>query len=289
MFTRVLIGYDGSSASRAALRLADAVAEPDAVLIVAHVALDGPGPDDGEHERRRIHDDDALQTADELLADRNDVELAAPSGSSVASVLHRTARELLCDLLVVGGSRHHGAGRVALGSNAEAVLHDTPCAVLVATGEEHRLVERIGVGFDGTPAAQVAVERTAALARELHAELTVLGVIDTRHPYPTFGTEGGYGDVRVRALARMTELMDAVDGPGRARRQLHEGDPVHQLVALGRESDLLVVGSRRSGPLLRLLLGSVSSAVVRRATCPVLILPAGELLPPERKVPRADV
>jgi nucleotide-binding universal stress UspA family protein len=54
-----------------------------------------------------------------------------------------------------------------------------------------------------------------------------------------------------------------------------EGDPVERLTAASTDLDLLVVGSRRYGPIRRVLLGGVSVALVDRAHCPVLIVPRG--------------
>ena len=41
------------------------------------------------------------------------------------------------------------------------------------------------------------------------------------------------------------------------------------------EVDLLVCGSRGRGPLGRVVLGSVSAGVLRKARCPVLVVPRG--------------
>lgn len=275
MYSRILIGFDGSPQSLDALRTADALAGPDATLIVAHVAPHSYAAADPVYEQRRVAGDEQLARARALLPGRPDVELVAPAGRTVAAALHQTAEQTLCDLIVVGSSRRHGAGRVLLGSNAEAALHDAPCAVLVASERPRGAIERIGVGFDGTPLGHQTVHRAGRLAGQLGATLTILGVVDTRHPQPTFGIESGYEDVRqrTRELLGQAEAEAAAAGAPRVRRQLQEGDPVHQLLGLGRESDLLVVGSRRNGPLLRIVLGSVSAAVVRRATCAVLVLP----------------
>ncbi|MGH2986310.1 MAG: universal stress protein [Solirubrobacterales bacterium] len=52
-----------------------------------------------------------------------------------------------------------------------------------------------------------------------------------------------------------------------------EGDPAEVLAARSRELDLLVVGSRGYGPVRQVLIGGVSGELMRRAACPVLIVP----------------
>lgn len=51
------------------------------------------------------------------------------------------------------------------------------------------------------------------------------------------------------------------------------GTPGGELVSLGDELDLLVVGSRGHGPLRRLILGSTSLQLTREARCPLVIVP----------------
>jgi nucleotide-binding universal stress UspA family protein len=53
------------------------------------------------------------------------------------------------------------------------------------------------------------------------------------------------------------------------------GDPAEVLVDLSRHIDLLVCGSRGSGPVRGVLLGSVSRRIVREVHCPVTVLPRG--------------
>ena len=56
--------------------------------------------------------------------------------------------------------------------------------------------------------------------------------------------------------------------------ELHEaqGDPGVVIVQAGKDADLIIVGSRGLNPVQRMLLGSVSSKVVHRATCDVLVV-----------------
>ena len=51
-----------------------------------------------------------------------------------------------------------------------------------------------------------------------------------------------------------------------------QGDPGDVVVEVAKGADLAVVGSRGLNPLQRLLLGSVSSKVVHRAECDVLVV-----------------
>jgi nucleotide-binding universal stress UspA family protein len=52
-----------------------------------------------------------------------------------------------------------------------------------------------------------------------------------------------------------------------------EGHAAQVLVDLGRDADLLVVGTRGRGGFAGLLLGSVSQRCAERAPCPVVVVP----------------
>ena len=53
------------------------------------------------------------------------------------------------------------------------------------------------------------------------------------------------------------------------------GSPADALTALSGRVDLLVCGSRAYGPARHVLLGSVTHAVIRDASCPVIVVPRG--------------
>jgi nucleotide-binding universal stress UspA family protein len=67
-------------------------------------------------------------------------------------------------------------------------------------------------------------------------------------------------------------LPDGVQATG----ELRYGEVVDELSMVAeRGVDLLVCGSRGYGPVRRVLLGTVSSALVRQASVPVLVVPRG--------------
>lgn len=282
-FRRVVVGIDGTSESLAGLELALQATASDATITVAGVAVlptsvgMAGGIDDVTYVRTDA--ERSLLGARDILAGRDDVSFVTPAATGVANGLHDLATEENADLIVVGASRHHGLSEVVLGSNAEATLHGAPCAVLVGPAGNAPGLGRIGVAFDGLPAGRRALKAAGALAAEVHASLEVLAVLDTHHPYAMYGTAGGYGDPRPDARDLLSTEVAEVQGVLAVDPRLQSGDPAHEILELGREVDLLVLGSRKHGAILRLLLGSVSSKVVRRASCGVLVVPDSDAVP----------
>jgi len=115
---------------------------------------------------------------------------------------------------------------------------------------------RIIVGYDGSDVSRRALDAAADLA--------------------------GYGSMISVVTVRNGEIGPEVARGAREHLHLrhveaayHEpvGEPAEQLVETAEnvEADLIVVGRRNRSPL-RALLGSVSSRVVRRAPCDVLVV-----------------
>lgn len=76
---------------------------------------------------------------------------------------------------------------------------------------------------------------------------------------------------RAAELPRLTEFVRPYDVGCR----IVDGPPVEGLVAASRHADLLVVGRHGRGAIARVLMGSTSHAVVRRAACAVAVIPGG--------------
>lgn len=68
-----------------------------------------------------------------------------------------------------------------------------------------------------------------------------------------------------------------------------EGSPADGILDEARHcaAELIVLGSHGHGALYHLLLGSVSTAVVRRAGCPVLVVPVRAKVAPAQSPPAA--
>jgi nucleotide-binding universal stress UspA family protein len=62
---------------------------------------------------------------------------------------------------------------------------------------------------------------------------------------------------------------------------VREGSASRELVALSKDADLLIVGSRGHGGFTGLLLGSVSSVCAEYSSCPTLVMHGERLFGPE--------
>lgn len=138
--------------------------------------------------------------------------------------------------------------------------------------------------IDFSPLSKRVVEIAAELAERAAAPLVVL---HAAAPEPDFvGYEVGpqhVRDMRAGELrkehAELLEIGEALRARGLAVRvQLHAGPTVETIVESAKHADaeLIVVGAHRHGRTHRLLLGSVSEGLLRKAPCPVLVVPPDE-------------
>jgi nucleotide-binding universal stress UspA family protein len=169
------------------------------------------------------------------------------------------------------------------GGTAERLLSGSPVPVAVApNGYAEREAARavVGVGFDNSPEAEQAVRWAAGLATESGGSLQVFSV----HAPIAFGSVAAGGAFGTRTVnqvlgkelqAESEQLTEALSPELSVESRLLKGDPATLLVEHSQELDLLVLGSRGYGPIKSVLLGSVSSYVLRNAHCPVLVVPRG--------------
>jgi nucleotide-binding universal stress UspA family protein len=147
-------------------------------------------------------------------------------------------------------------------------------------GQMRGHIRTIGVGFDGSPESEAALVAAVEACRRLGANLRVIRAFDPDSVTPAFMDGPGYISAR-ESLERMArEGLDAavagLPADVAAEGLMRAGSPADVLAAESADLDLLMLGSRGYGPLRAVLLRGVSAAVVRKAHCPVVVLPHGE-------------
>ena len=122
----------------------------------------------------------------------------------------------------------------------------------------------------------------AALARHYDASLHLL------HVDPPMPVMAPYGEIPVdaRLFEEQREVAEAelVKAGERARAggltvetTMKGGHPAREILALAdrAQADMLVIGTHGRGGVEHLLLGSVAEKIMRKAACPVLVVPPG--------------
>ncbi|MEZ4226435.1 MAG: universal stress protein [Polyangiaceae bacterium] len=145
---------------------------------------------------------------------------------------------------------------------------------------------KILVPVDGSDCSRNALAVAGAWAKRMGAELWVLHAYHVPHYIqPSLLIWMGTGPrplwelAEEQAAKELDELLAtsqaAVDS---AHRHLVHGDPSTAILALveREKHDLIIMGTHGRSGAKRLALGSVAERVVRRAPCPVLVIPTHE-------------
>lgn len=274
--SRIVVGVDGSVAAQEALRWAAEEAERrGATLRLVH-AFVWPlfrvpvGPSEVAPGLRAA--------AEHLIAES--VEMAtklAPEISIESAVVDGFPFPVLADEsrqadLVVVGSRGLGATLTMLvGSTVVDLVAHAHCPVIVVrAGHPGRAHGHVVAGFDGSRGAAEAVRFAIDYARRCDLDVQIVTVADRRTDDATNRNIVPAADL---AASAALALDGSRHGVFTSSRVLH-GHPAAELIRLSTGADLVVVGSRGRGGFRRMLVGSVSQAVLQHAECPVAVIPS---------------
>jgi nucleotide-binding universal stress UspA family protein len=294
---RVLWAVDGSSASESAIPLLKQAVLPITqtltVLTVApHSMISGARPDPaflkGVTPAARRHAlVEAEQTAQTVAThlDPQGVAVQAVSrwGNPIEEIL-QASRSTKADLVVLGAKGHSNLGLILVGSVAQGVVQHATRPVLITRPGATR-IDRIVIGYDGSPPARRAIDFVGRLAFPSSVEFVLVWVVE---PFAVpAGTPIAYRKMAIEEAHRINErhhrtaeksiAAAAANLLARGRRvstHVLSGPAAPELEALaGRtESDLVVVGSRKPAPARHYLLGSTAEKLVRHSKTSVLVV-----------------
>jgi nucleotide-binding universal stress UspA family protein len=225
--------------------------------------------------------EDALVLAKRVVArDGGELNVVHVEKGSPADTFQALAERGEADLVVLGSTHHAHVGSVSPGSVAEQLLHGARCRLLIAprgyakvdhSGDRLRV---LAVGYDGMAESQAALDEGATLARKFGGSMKVVGVTTPVPPMGAAAAAQAGGEAGPEFQTRLRDAVAELPPEVRALPVFEKGDPVQKLLEMTEFGiDLLVLGSRGFGPVMRLLIGSVSSRVIRAAKCPVMVVP----------------
>jgi len=139
------------------------------------------------------------------------------------------------------------------------------------------MFKKILVAVDGNDPASRAVDLAVEFVEQVGAKIGVLHVVDSSRAYmPDLGLSDDttMAELRRHAVGVLAEACERIPAVLKPLQLLAEGDPAETIITTAREwkADLIVVGNDSRGRLAHFLLGSTADSVVRRASCPVMVV-----------------
>ena len=283
---RTLLAVDGSDNANEAVRLLQYLSTDH--LVVLH-AMNVPRPAYPmmipEVSAELYHDVERSMRADaERLLDRTVSLLPFHTGpvkkvievGSPADVILTTVEQEKIELIVMGA---RGVGPIKerlFGSVSHRILTGAPCAKLIVS-RPLRTIQKVLL-----PLRSASDTKDAIRFLELHpfrqpVELSLLSVLPPIHPNWGLGAlaaESLQGRERQNAQLFLESTAKQLKRMGYSvRTEVLIGTPAEAILeqAQGQRADLILMGSRRRHGVVRLMLGSVSHALLHSAPCPVLV------------------
>lgn len=277
----ILVAYDGSADAQHALQWAARESlrsgVPVHVLAVNEILPPTWGGVSGMivvTEGYVLDSNAVLEEAAKALADAGVVHATTSQRTGpIVSELVQAAES--ASVLVIGSQGHGAAGEALMGSVSQHLARHATCPVVVVREPHDSTAHRIIVGMDGSPTSAGALAYACRRAETTGETVVAIHGWHVRAP----STDVWAGDPRsVDVSERERLLAESVAGVRedhpdvRLEQEVVLVAPEKALVDASASASLVVVGSRGLGYFSGLLLGSVSQAVLHRATCPVAVV-----------------
>ena len=287
---RYLVGYSADKGGCEALRLGAMLARSAGGSVVIAVILpetwDHPSPAMVDVEYVQFlerHAEKTLASARAAMPTDVPAEYLRRHAESAGAGLLALAEELEVDAIVLGSSRKAPMSRFQEGTVAAEVLRSARVPVALAprgyVAPQARL-DRITCAIASSSHSTELAHKAGEIAATFHVPLRLATfIVRDRQMFPSgagydvenlvsnkFLGQANAAHDRIRAEWTGTEQPESIFGDGRSWKEA-----VGALDWTGCE--LLVIGSSRLGPLLRVCVGSNSGKILRHAPVPRMIVP----------------
>ncbi|WP_333656477.1 universal stress protein [Dissulfurispira sp.] len=284
MYKTILVAFDGSEYSRAALIESSNLAKRHGgkVIMVHAVYFDEEefslAPE--QREKRFELGKKVCYQARETISSEFGIEVESLiCEGEPPDVITDIAAGKKADLIAMGTYGRKGLKRLVMGSVTSKVIINAPCDVMVVkrpcseyTGE----YESILVLFDGSQFSKKALEHAYELSRKDNAEITVLYVIPRyEEMVGFFRTESIKQNLYQEAQKIMDEAKKiAVSNGVSISTTIQEGQAAEKIIetANALKNDLMIMGSYGWRGINKVIIGSTTERVIMNASCPVLVV-----------------
>jgi nucleotide-binding universal stress UspA family protein len=282
VYENIVVGFDGSDLSRAALiESSNWIRRHGGKIVLVHaVYFDeeefAVTPEERE-KRFELGKKVCYQTREKTLSEFGvDMESLVCEGEP-PEVIVNIAREKKADLIALGTHGRKGLKRLLMGSVTSGVMIDSPCDVLVVKkpcSECSGVYSSILLPFDGSEFSKKALEKACQLSKTDNAEITVLYVIPRYEEMIGFlRTES----IRKNMMLEAEKILDSARGIAARhaiaiKTETQEGQTDAEIIkaAVRLKTDIIIMGTYGWRGVNRAIMGSTTERVVIHAPCPIL-------------------
>jgi nucleotide-binding universal stress UspA family protein len=273
--TKVVVGYDGTPGSLAALGWAARIASLREEAIVAATIVD-PRENPRGGAWPEWWWEEVADKAREVVSQWPDVPLTIERhvGHMVPELVESARAS---SMLVVGTHGRGLVGEILLGSVSQSAARHAGVPVVVVRPAQNPESGRIVVGVDGSDSSSRALHFACEMARRTGDKVIVMR---SWHSATVAVDHYGYlpplrEETMVHAEAALGRMVDQarVDYPHvDIEGELTSAAAERELVDASANASMLIVGSRGLGAVAGVLMGSVSRHVLHQAHCPVALV-----------------
>lgn len=279
-YRKILVAVDSSESSKNALHQAFKLANEEKCWITVTSVVP---PYEGEIEILGIKDiraalrkpcEDALAEVQNIAkTERMLVKTVCEEGEVYERIVDLADAEN-CDVIVMGRRGLRRIERTLIGSVTARVIGHTQRDVLVVPNGTTVGWKTIVLATDGSKYSAAAAERAIAFAKSYGGALKVLSVVDVPSEFYAEAPKAVEDLVR-KAKGFVADVKKQAEAAGvPAETFVGEAEAYQAVNNLAQEqkADMIVLGSHGRTGLRRLLMGSVTEAVIGHALCPVLVV-----------------
>jgi nucleotide-binding universal stress UspA family protein len=284
MYKNIIVAFDGSEYSRAALiESSNLIKRHGGKIIMVHaVYFDEEefttAPE--QRERRFELGKKICYEAKEKVQKEFDIDVESlVCEGEPPDVVVDIAREKKVDLIAMGTHGRKGIKRLIMGSVTSKVIVNAPCDVMVVkkpctecTGEYKSIL----VPFDGSEFSKKAIEHACQLSKIDKAEIKVLYVIPRyEEMIEFFKTESIKKSLAQEAEKIINEAKKLASYHGlTADERIQEGHVGEKIIETANKlkNDLIVMAAHGWKGVSKAIMGSTTERVIMNTPCPVLVV-----------------
>jgi nucleotide-binding universal stress UspA family protein len=277
----LMVATDGTVRSDAAMRAARkiaAVTGQRALVLTVHVPLPVMGPETGIAVGPKVESERRTAQLLQVLSQMERVGVTEPWPVKVttghpAATIARLAKTIDASMIILGLGGHGLIDRIFGDEVALQALRIGSVPILAVADDLEDLPSHALAAIDFSASSVRALELGGRLMHQ-GGMVTLANVVTSDDPVTVNALDRGHVREISAALNRVAANIPFADGVVCDTRVL-AGDPAEELLRLAqkRNADLIITGSHGHNFLSRLMLGSVSTRLLRKSGRSILVVP----------------